>query len=117
MNAPMPTAMNCDDVAGLLDALIDGELAQPDRAAVTHPVERGASCGAAAARRQALSQRVASLGRYAPPPQLIDRLTAAIDRESAATASPGARGLWRPAPTQWFLTHGAAAAFGGLAVV
>ena len=114
----MPNAMNCDDVAGLLDALIDGELRQPDRAAVAHHVEACATCSAAVAGRRALSLRVASLDRHPPPPHLAASMATAIDNE-IASREPQRRTARteRPRLQRWLpATHVMAACLGGLAI-
>src|SRR5262245_10246117 len=70
--------MNCEDVQGLLDAYVDGELSARDRAAVGGHVESCESCARDMARIRALSRRVRELGRHPLPDGMPGRIAAMV---------------------------------------
>ena len=110
-------AMNCEDVQGLLDAWVDGELSARDRPAVGGHVESCETCARDVARIRALSRRVHELGRHPLPEGMQGRIAAIVDRATRQHV----RLPWRPAwlsrvPMPALLaSHAIAALIGALA--
>jgi len=84
--------MKCAQAAPLLDAHMDGELADMRAAAVNRHVADCPQCSARLARRVHLRDELGRLGRYAAPPELDRRVRRVI---LAASARPERRFAWR----------------------
>jgi anti-sigma factor RsiW len=111
MDMAMTSVVNCEDVSGLLDAFVDGELPAHERGMVAGHVRSCTRCSNDVEDRRALSTRLQTLGKHALPATLPERIAAAIAAEPDEPRSPW-RG-WRPGTVA---THGVAAAAGALAV-
>jgi anti-sigma factor RsiW len=111
--------MNCDDVRGLLDAWVDGELSAADRGAVGRHVEGCETCARDVARIRALGRRLRALGRHPLPDGLEARIASVVDgatqRRRLSVLRPG--WLSRAPVAAVLASHAIAVLVGALAVV
>ena len=105
--------MDCNELADLIDAYVDGELTAPQHAAVAQHLGECPACARAIATREVLRSRIREAGGHSLPSGLAERVSLALTDVDTRTGSlqPLRRHPW------WLLgTHAAAAAIGALAL-
>lgn len=105
--------MNCDELAGLIDAYVDGELTASQCAAVAQHLPGCPACLRAVTAREALRSRIRAAGGYTPPAGLAQQVSRSMTDVTEARG-----GVATSARHPWWLagTHAAAATAGALAL-
>jgi mycothiol system anti-sigma-R factor len=86
------TGMQCDEVRPRLDAYLDGELAETERAQLRDHLASCPDCGPEMAALERLRDDIRqSAPDYRAPAALRSRIRFALRREAAASAAPGLR--------------------------
>jgi anti-sigma factor (TIGR02949 family) len=84
--------MRCEEVRPLLDAYLDGELAEAERSLLHDHIEDCAECGPEAAALQRLRDEIRRAAPvYRAPPALRSSVRSAVRREAAATRPAATR--------------------------
>jgi anti-sigma factor RsiW len=106
--------MSCEDMADLIDAYVDGELSEPQRAAVARHLVDCASCARLITNREMLRSRIRAAGSHPLPAGLGARVQFALDHAVATRGDP----VWFVARHPWRLlaSHAGAMVIGALAL-
>ena len=75
------SGVDCDEAVHQLYHCLDGELTEDRRAVIARHLDNGAPCGSAAHFAAELRQVIHDRCHDRVPPQLIERVAAAIDEE------------------------------------
>lgn len=98
--------MTCSEVDRLLDPLVDGELAQGERAELEAHLAGCGGCGRAAASLRSLKAAVRRVAVHSAPPRLRDAVVAGLAAEAGAPVWP----VWQRRRTLLAAAAGLAAA-------